>query len=146
MENLRTLSVLKGVYGLKYIFVRGNNAFWEIDAFELWCWKRLLRVPWTAKRSNQSILKEIIPEYSLDRLMLKLKLKFFSHLMQRADSLEKTLMLGRIEDRMRSGQMRWLDSITDCSGYEFEQTLGDGRWQGSMAWCSPWGYKESDTT
>ena len=148
MENLRTLSVLKGVYGLKYIFVRGNNAFWEIDAFELWCWKRLLRVPWTAKRSNQSILKEIIAEYSLDRLMLKLKLQFFGHLMQRADSLEKTLMLGRIEDRMRSGQqrMRWLDSITDYNGYEFEQTLGDGRWQGSLACCSPWGYKESDTT
>ena len=88
-----------------------------------------MRVPWTARRSNQSILKEIIPEYSLDRLMLKLKLQFFGHLMQRSDSLEKTLMLGRIEDRMRSGQqrMRWLDSITDYNGYEFEQTLGDGR-------------------
>ena len=73
----------------------------RIDAFELWCWKRLLRVPWTARRSNQSILKEISPEYSLDRLMLKLKLQYFGHLMQKADSLEKTLMLGKIEDRRR---------------------------------------------
>ena len=121
--------MFKGVYGFKYIFVRGNNAFQGIDAFELWCWRRLLRVPWTARRSNQSILKEISPEYSLDRLMLKLKLQYFGHLMQRADSLEKTLMLEGIEDRMRSGQqrMRWLDSITDHNGHEFEQTLGDGR-------------------
>ena len=75
----------------------------RIDAFELWCWKRLLRVPWTARRSNQSILKEISPEYSLERLMLKLKLQYFGHLMQRIDSLEKTLMLGRIEGRRRRG-------------------------------------------
>ena len=85
------------------------------DAFELWCWIRLLRVPWTARRSSQSILKEISPEYSLERLMLKLKLKYFGHLMQRADSLEKTLMLGKIEGRRRRGRqrMRWLDGITD---------------------------------
>ena len=86
----------------------------RIDAFELWCWRRLLRVPWTA-RSNQSILKEISLEYSLEGLILKLKLQSFGHLTQRADSLEKTLMLGKIEGRMRSGQqrMRWLDGITD---------------------------------
>jgi len=83
------------------------------DAFELWCWRRLLRVPWTARRSNQSILKEISPEYSLEGLMLKLQ--YFGHLMQRTDSLEKTLMLGKIEGRRRRGQqrMRWLDSITN---------------------------------
>ena len=86
----------------------------RIDAFELWCWRKLLRVPWTAKRSNQSILKEISPGCSLEGLILKLKLQYFGHLMQRTDSLEKTLMLGHIEDR-RSGQWRisWLDGITD---------------------------------
>ena len=85
------------------------------DAFELWCWRRLLRVPWTARRSNQSILKEISPEYSLEELMLKLKLQYFGHLMRRADSLEKTLMLGKIEGRRRRGRqrMKWLDGITD---------------------------------
>ena len=87
----------------------------KIDAFELWCWKRLLRVPWTARRSNQSILKEISPGCSLEGLMLKLKLQYFGHLMRRADSLEKTLMLGKIEGRRRRGRqrMRWLDGITD---------------------------------
>ena len=87
----------------------------RIDAFELWCWRRLLRVPWTARRSNQSILKEISPEYSLERLRLKLKLQYFGHLMQRTDSLEKTLMLDKIEGSRRRGQqrMRWLDGITN---------------------------------
>ena len=87
----------------------------SIDAFELWCWRRLLRVPWTARRSNQSILKEISPECSLEGLMLKLKLQYFGHLMWKADSLEKTLMLGKIEGRRRRGRqrMRWLDGITD---------------------------------
>ena len=87
----------------------------RIDAFELWCWRRLLRVLWTARRYNQSILKEISPVYSLEGVMLKLKLKYFGHLMQRVDSLEKTLMLGGIEGRRRRGQqrMRWLDGITD---------------------------------
>ena len=87
----------------------------RIDAFELWCWRRLLRVPWTARRSNQSILKEISPEYSLEALMLKLKLQYFGHLIQRVDSLEKTLMLGGIGGRRRRGRqrMRWLDGITD---------------------------------
>ena len=88
---------------------------WRIDAFELWYWSRLLRVPWTARRSNQSILKEISPGCSLEGLMLKLKLQYFGHLIQRTDSLEKTLMLGKIEGRRRRGQqrMRWLDDITD---------------------------------
>ena len=87
----------------------------RIDAFELWCWRRLLRVPWTARRSNQSILKEISPECSLEGLMLRLKLQYFGHLMRRADSLEKTLMLGKIEGRRRGGRQRkrWLDGITD---------------------------------
>ena len=86
----------------------------RIDAFELWCWRRLLRIPWTARRSNQSILKEISPECSLEGLMLKLKLQYFGHLMQRTDSLEKTLMLGKIEGRRRGRQrIIWLDDITD---------------------------------
>ena len=87
----------------------------RVDAFELWCWRRLLRVPWTTRTSNQSILKEISPECSLEGLMLKLKLQYFGHLMQRADSLEKTLMLGKTEGRRRRGRqrMRWLDGITD---------------------------------
>ena len=89
---------------------------WRTDGFELWCWRRLLRVPWTARRSNQSILKEINTEYSLEGLMLKLKLQYFGHLMRRTDSFEKTLMLGKIEGRRRRGKqrMRWLDGITDC--------------------------------
>ena len=88
---------------------------WRIDAFELWCWRRLLRVPWTARRSNQSILKEISPEYSLEGLMLKQKFQYFGHLMWRTDSFEKTLMLGKIDGGRRMGQqrMRWLDGITD---------------------------------
>ena len=88
---------------------------WSIDAFELWCWRRLLRVPWTARRSNQSILKEISPGCSLEGMMLKLKLQYFGHLMRRVDSLEKTLMLGGIGGRRRRGRqrMRWLDAITD---------------------------------
>ena len=87
----------------------------ELNAFELWCWRRLLRVPWTARRSNQSILKEISPEYLLEGLMLKWKFQYFDHLMQRTDSFEKTLMLGKIEGGRRRGRqrMRWLDGITD---------------------------------
>ena len=97
----------------------------RIDAFELWCWRRLLRVPWTARKSNQSILKEISPEYSLEGLMLKLKLQIFGHLMQRADSLEQTVMLGKIENRRRRGQqrMRWLDGITDSMGMSLSKLL-----------------------
>ena len=94
---------------------------WRIDAFELWCYRTLLRVPWTARRSNQSILKEISPEYSLERLMLKLKLQYLGHLIQRADSFEKTQMLGKIEGWKRKGRqrMRWLDGITDSMAISF---------------------------
>ena len=108
----------------------------RIDAFELWCWRRLLWVPWTARRSNQSILKEISPEYSLEGLMLKLKLQYFVHLMRRTDSLEKTLILGKIEGRRRRGRqrMRWLDSITDSVDMSLSK-LGNNEGQGSVACC-----------
>ena len=118
------------------------------DAFELWCWRRLLRVPWTARKSNQSILKEISPEYSLEELMLKLKLQYFGHQMQRADSLEKTLMLGKIEGRRRRGRqkMRCLDGITESMDMDFNelQEFCDG--QGGLACYGSWGCKELDTT
>ena len=97
---------------------------WRIDAFKLWYKKKLLRVPWTARRSNRSILKEINPEYSLEELLLRLKLQYFGHLMWRANSLEKTLMLGKIEGRRRRWQrIRWLDGYHQLNGYAFEQTL-----------------------
>ena len=119
----------------------------RIDAFELRCWRRLMRVPWTARRSNQSILKEISPEYPLERLMLKFKRQYFGHLMWRTDSFEKTLMLGKIEGRRQKGTTKdemvgwhhWLH------GHEFEETLGVGDGQGGLAWCSPWGLKDSWT-
>ena len=121
---------------------------WRIDAFELWCWGRLLRVPWTARRSNQSILKEISPEYSLEGRMLKLKLQYFGHLMWRTDLFEKTLMLAKIKGMRRRGKQRdeivgwhhWLDE------HEFEQAPSVGNGQGSLACCSPWGHKQTDTT
>ena len=121
----RDITLPKGLHSQSYGFSSSHAWMWEldhkeswalkIDAFELWCWRRLLKVSWTARRSNQSILKEISPEYSLEGLMLKLKLQYFGHLMWRADSLERTLMLGRIEGRRGRGRqrMRWLDCITD---------------------------------
>ena len=121
---------------------------WRIDAFELWCWRRLLRVPWTARRSNQSIQKESSPRISLEGMMLKRKLQYFGHLMQSVDSLEKTLMLGRIGGRRRRGQTEdemagwhhWLD------GHEFGWILGVGDGQGGLACCDSWGRKESEST
>ena len=120
----------------------------RIDASELWCWRRLLRVPWTARRSNQSILNEISPEWSLEGLMLKLKLQYFGYLMRRADSLEKTLMLAKIEGRRKRGQqrMRWIWWHHRLNGHEFGWTPGVGDGQGGLACCDSWGHKESDTT
>ena len=120
----------------------------RIDAFELWCWRRLLRVPWTARRSNQSILKEISPEYSLEGLMLKLKLQYFGYLMRRTDFIWKDPDAGKDWRQEEKGatedeMVGWHHQL---DGHEFEQALGFGDGQGSLACCSPWGHKESDMT
>ena len=148
-KKSRDITLFKGPYSQSYGFSSSHVWTWEldyinkierwrIDAFELWCWRRLLRVPWTARRFNQSILKEISPEYPLEGLMLKLQ--YLGHLMRRAYSLEKTLMLGKTEGRRRRAwqRMRWLDGITNSMD-EFAQALGDGKGQRSLVCCSPRG-------
>ena len=121
-----------------------------IDAFELWCWRILFRIPWSARRSKQSALKEISPEYSLEGLMLNLKFQYFGHLMRVTDSLEKTLMMGKIEGRRRGRhRMRWLNGITNSKDMSLSKLwclskLGAG--QENLVCCSPWCHKESDTT
>ena len=141
---LISLGIYEGY--MRYYIKKAEH--WRIDAFELLCWRRLLRVHWTARRSNQSILKEISPEYSLEGLILKLKLQYFGHLMRRADSLAKTLMLGKIEGRRRRGRqrMKWLDGSHRLDGHGFGWTPGADNGQGGLAWCGSWGCIESDMT
>ena len=125
-----------------------KGEYWRIDVFKLWWWRILLRAPWTTRRSNQSLLKEINPEHSLEGLILKLKLQYFGHLMRRADSLGKDPVAGKDWEQEEKGatedeMVGWHNRL---NGHEFEQTLGDSERQGSLACCNPWGCKESDMT
>ena len=139
-KSLQTINPGEGVEKRECFCTVGGNVNWYRLIFELWCWRRLLRVPWTARRSNQSILKDINPGISLEGMKLKLKLQYFGHLMRRADPLNKTLRLRQEEKGMTEDEMvgwhHWLN------GHEFEQAPGDGEGQGSLASCSPWGCKE----
>ena len=130
------------VYGCESWTIKKAEC-WRIDAFELWCWRRLLRVPWTSRRSNQSVLREISPEYSLEWLMLKLKFQYFGHLMQRADSVGKTLMVGKVEGQRRRGwqRMRWLDGIIDwmnLSLSKLQETVKDREGWRAVVCCCCW--------
>ena len=150
VENQRHYSADKGRYSQGYVFPVDCES-WTVqkaehqrmNAFELWCWRRLLKVPWTARRSNQSILREINPEYSLGGPVLKLKLQCFDHQMRTADSLEMSLL--RAEGEEGHQRMRWLDGIPDAMDMNFGKTSGDGEGQGGLACCSPQGCKDSDT-
>ena len=159
IKKQRHYFAYKGPYSQSYGFfsvVRYGCVSWTIkkaecqrtDAFELWCWRNLFRVPWTARRSNHSILKVINPDYSLEGLMLKLKFQYFGHLTWRADSLEKTLMLGKREGKRRRGwqRMRWLDSITDSKDKNLSRLQEIVKEKENLVCCSPWGGKELDTT
>ena len=152
-KKQKRYSANQGPSSQSYGFSSSHVRKWELDrkeswalknwCFKLWCWRRLLRAPWTTRRSNQSVLKEISPEHSLEGLMLKLKLQYFGHLMWRADSVEKILMLGKIEGDDR-GLNGWMASLTQWTWVWVNS--GSWWWTGRPAVCSPWGLKESDTT
>ena len=142
--NFSTFKFVQQCLKLKYIVYKES---WRIDAFELWCWRRLLKVPWTARRSNQSILKEICPEYSLEGLMLKLKLQYFGHLMWRTDSLKKPWCWERLkagEEGDDRGWDGWMASLTQWIWVW--ASSGSWWWTGNLVCCNPWGHKESDMT
>ena len=133
------------IYGCENWTIKKTEC-WRIGAFELWCWRKILRVPWSARRSNQSILNDISPEYSLEGLMLNLKLQYFGHLMWTADSLEKTLMLGNTEDKREEGNRGWMDRQYNwLNEHELEKTPIDREQQRSLGYWNP-GHKELDTT